>query len=75
VNNIGTKSTDAVIVQTIIGMANILGMEVIAEGVETEEQRAFLERAGCMAYQGHLFSVPVPSAEFENVLLQRVFAG
>jgi EAL domain-containing protein (putative c-di-GMP-specific phosphodiesterase class I) len=75
VNNIGTKSTDAVIVQTIIGMANILGMEVIAEGVETEEQRAFLERAGCMAYQGHLFSVPVPSAEFENVLLQGVFAG
>jgi diguanylate cyclase (GGDEF)-like protein/PAS domain S-box-containing protein len=71
VNNIGTKSTDAVIVQTVIGMANILGMEVIAEGVATEAQRAFLEHAGCMAYQGHLFSIPVPSAEFENAVLQR----
>jgi len=70
VRNIGTKSTDAVIVQTIIGMANILGMEVIAEGVETEAQRAFLEHAGCMAYQGHLFSMPVPSAEFGKVLLR-----
>lgn len=70
VRNIGTKSTDAVIVQTIIGMANILGMEVIAEGVETEAQRAFLEHAGCVAYQGHLFSMPVPSAEFGEVLLR-----
>ena len=68
VYNIGTKSTDAVIVQTIIGMANILGMEVIAEGVETEEQRGFLEHAGCMAYQGHLFSMPVPSAEFDKLV-------
>ena len=75
VYNIGTKSTDAVIVQTIIGMANILGMEVIAEGVETEEQRGFLEHAGCMAYQGHLFSIPVSSTEFENVMLQGGFAG
>jgi diguanylate cyclase (GGDEF)-like protein/PAS domain S-box-containing protein len=70
VNNIGTKSTDAVIVQTVIGMANILGMEVIAEGVATEAQRAFLEHAGCMAYQGHLFSIPVPSAEFGELLLR-----
>jgi diguanylate cyclase (GGDEF)-like protein len=68
VYNIGTKSTDAVIVQTIIGMANILGMEVIAEGVETEEQRGFLEHAGCMAYQGHLFSMPVPSDEFDKLV-------
>jgi EAL domain-containing protein (putative c-di-GMP-specific phosphodiesterase class I) len=70
VNNIGTKSTDAVIVQTIIGMANILGMEVIAEGVETVAQRAFLEHAGCMAFQGHLFSRPVPSAEFDEMVLR-----
>lgn len=71
VHNIGTKSTDAVIVQTIIGMANILGMEVIAEGVETEAQRAFLEKAGCKSYQGYLFSEPVLLDEFENVVLQR----
>ncbi len=42
VRNIGTKSTDAMIIQTIIGMANNLGIEVIAEGVETDAQRDFL---------------------------------
>jgi len=69
VHNIDTKHTDAVIVQTIIGMGNILGLEVIAEGVETEEQREFLNRAGCTRYQGYLFNMPVPLEEFENVLL------
>ncbi|MDE2310290.1 MAG: EAL domain-containing protein, partial [Betaproteobacteria bacterium] len=68
VRNIGTKSTDAVIVQTIVGMAGNLGMEVLAEGVETQAQRDFLERTGCMAYQGYLFSKPVPLEEFENKL-------
>ena len=70
VRNIGTKSTDAVIVQTIIGMANNLGMEVIAEGVETQAQCDFLERAGCMRYQGYLFSKPVPLNEFDKLLHQ-----
>lgn len=68
VRNIGVKSTDAVIVQTIIGMANNLGMEVIAEGVETEEQRAFLEFHGCPAIQGYLFGRPVPLDAFERFL-------
>jgi EAL domain-containing protein (putative c-di-GMP-specific phosphodiesterase class I) len=68
VRNIGVKPTDAVIVQTIIGMADNLGMKVIAEGVETEEQRAFLELHGCSAVQGYLFGRPVPLAEFENLL-------
>jgi diguanylate cyclase (GGDEF)-like protein/PAS domain S-box-containing protein len=68
VRNIGTKPTDAVIVQTIIGMGNSLGMEVIAEGVETETQRDFLERNGCHAYQGYLFSKPVPIGEFEALI-------
>ena len=65
VRNIGMKSTDAVIVQTIIGMANNLGMEVIAEGVETEEQRAFLEQHDCPLCQGYLFGKPLPIEEFE----------
>jgi diguanylate cyclase (GGDEF)-like protein/PAS domain S-box-containing protein len=68
VRNIGTKPTDAVIVQTIIGMGNSLGMQVIAEGVENEEQREFLERHGCHAYQGYLFSKPVPIEEFEALI-------
>jgi len=68
VRNIGIKPTDAVIVQTIISMGNSLGMKVIAEGVESEEQREFLERHGCHAYQGYLFSKPVPIEEFEALI-------
>ena len=68
VRNIGIKPIDAVIVQTIIGMGNSLGMQVIAEGVENEEQRNFLEHNGCHAYQGYLFSKPVPVEEFEALI-------
>jgi EAL domain-containing protein (putative c-di-GMP-specific phosphodiesterase class I) len=68
VRNIGTKSADAMIIQTIIGMANNLGIEVIAEGVETHAQRDFLWGAGCMLYQGYLFGKPVPVAEFTALL-------
>ncbi len=70
VRNIGVKHTDAVIVQTIIGMADNLGMDVIAEGVETEEQRAFLQQHGCGLCQGYLFGRPVPVEEFEASLKQ-----
>ncbi len=68
VRNIGVKATDAIIVQTIIGMAHNLGIEVIAEGVETEAQRDFLEKHGCSACQGFLFSKPVPIEEFEELV-------
>jgi len=68
VRNIGTKSTDAMIVQTIIGMANNLEIEVIAEGVETDAQRDFLWEAGCRLYQGYLFGRPVPVKEFTALL-------
>jgi diguanylate cyclase (GGDEF)-like protein/PAS domain S-box-containing protein len=68
VRNIGTKSTDSMIVQTIIGMANNLGIEVIAEGVETHAQRDFLWGAGCRLYQGYLFGRPVPVEEFTALL-------
>lgn len=70
VRNIGLKPSDAVIVQTIIGMANNLGIEVIAEGVETQEQRIFLEQQQCKLYQGYLFSKPAPLEAFENLLLR-----
>jgi len=66
VHNISIKDSDAVIVQTIIGMANSLEMEVIAEGVETEAQHAFLKHAGCKLYQGYLFGRPMSLAEFES---------
>ncbi len=68
VRNIGAKSSDSMIVQTIIGMANNLGIEVIAEGVETQIQRDFLWGAGCRYYQGYLFGRPVPLGEFTAAL-------
>jgi EAL domain-containing protein (putative c-di-GMP-specific phosphodiesterase class I) len=55
-------------VKTIIDMARNFRLNVIAEGVETEAQLAFLKQHGCMAYQGYLFSRPVPIEEFEALL-------
>lgn len=66
VQNIFKKPTDAVIVQAIIGMAGNLGMEVVAEGVETEAQYNFLKQHGCAVFQGNLFSKPVSVEEFEE---------
>ena len=68
VRNIGIQATDSVIIDTIIGMANNLGLEVIAEGVETSSQREFLEQHGCPLCQGYLFSKPVPLTAFEKLL-------
>jgi len=65
--NLPEKSNDATIARTIITMGQGLAMHVIAEGVETEEQRSFLASHGCDGYQGYLFSYPLPQqalAEF-----------
>jgi EAL domain-containing protein (putative c-di-GMP-specific phosphodiesterase class I) len=48
-------------------MAHALGIRVVAEGIETECQRALLLAAGCDYGQGYLFSRPVPAAEFEQI--------
>ncbi len=69
VRNIGIQHADALIVQTIIGMTQSLGIEVIAEGVETEEQHVFLQQHGCTLCQGYLYSRPVPLDEFERLLV------
>jgi len=68
VRDITTDPHDAAIVQTIISMAQSLEMEVIAEGVETQEQREFLESRGCLAYQGYLYAKPLPIDELERKL-------
>jgi diguanylate cyclase (GGDEF)-like protein/PAS domain S-box-containing protein len=72
IRDITIDQGDAVIVQTIIGMANNLGLMVIAEGVETVEQVEFLGRNGCTEYQGWLFGRPVPLPDFERALLPAV---
>ena len=70
VRDMTTDPNDAVMVQTIINLAQNFRMNVIAEGVETEAQLKLLKQNGCMAYQGYLFSKPVPIEEFEALLLQ-----
>ena len=68
VRNLGARATDDVIVQTIIGMGRNLDLEVIAEGVETEAQKAILAGHGCDLYQGYLLARPMPVADFERSL-------
>ena len=62
---------DAAIATAIISMAHSLRMQVVAEGVETPEQAAFLRNAGCDRLQGYLFGRPVPAQQMEPMLLQR----
>jgi diguanylate cyclase (GGDEF)-like protein len=68
IRNMLTNQSDAVIVRTIIAMAHSLNLKVIAEGVETEEQLAFLKEHGCDVIQGYLVSKPVPAEEFAKFL-------
>jgi predicted signal transduction protein with EAL and GGDEF domain len=72
VRDVMTDPNDAVMVKTIINMALNFRLNVIAEGVETEAQLAFLKKNECMAYQGYLFSKPVPVTEFE-ALARRLY--
>ncbi|MGY6274424.1 putative bifunctional diguanylate cyclase/phosphodiesterase [Methylomonas sp. MgM2] len=70
IKNLQPDSSDLVVCEAIIAMAHKLGMKVIAEGVETSDQRDLLIAAGCDYGQGFLFSEPVPAAEFEALLNQ-----
>ena len=68
VRDISTNVSDAAIVRTIIAMANSLSLNVIAEGVETKEQKSRLEEKGCKHFQGYLFSKPVPIEAFHALV-------
>jgi EAL domain-containing protein (putative c-di-GMP-specific phosphodiesterase class I) len=63
-------TNSATLVKTIIAMAHQLNMVVLAKGVETKEQLAFLQQNNCDAAQGYLFSKPLPFEEFERKLLK-----
>jgi EAL domain-containing protein (putative c-di-GMP-specific phosphodiesterase class I) len=71
VRDLLTDPNDAAIARTIVALAQSLGLSVIAEGVETREQRNCLAMQGCHAYQGYLFGRPMPVADFELLLSQR----
>ncbi|MDR3727199.1 MAG: EAL domain-containing protein [Terracidiphilus sp.] len=68
VRDILTDASSSTIAQVIVNLSKAMNMSVIAEGVETEEQRDFLAHIGCKSYQGYLFSRPIPLHEFERLL-------
>jgi diguanylate cyclase (GGDEF)-like protein/PAS domain S-box-containing protein len=74
VHGISLGGNDALLVKTIIDMAENFCMDVVAEGVETASQLEFLKGRKCPAFQGFLFSTPLPAAEFE-ALLAKAAAG
>ncbi|HEX9171515.1 MAG TPA: EAL domain-containing protein [Telluria sp.] len=66
VRDILTDPNDAAIARTVLALGKNLGLSVIAEGVETEQQRQLLAECGCSAYQGYLFSPAISASEFDN---------
>jgi diguanylate cyclase (GGDEF)-like protein/PAS domain S-box-containing protein len=71
VSNLTAGSDDVLLCEAIVVMAHKLGMKVIAEGIETEEQLDYLTRAGCDYGQGFLFTKPVRAEELEGLLQLR----
>ena len=65
VRDMMVDATSGAIAQTILSLGHAMGLSVIAEGVETEEQRGFLAGLGCHSFQGFLFSHPLPLGEFQ----------
>lgn len=68
VRNIGESDKGNAIVNAIIDMGHALKLDVVAEGVETQAQHAYLKAHGCDWFQGYLWSKPLPAAEFARLL-------
>jgi diguanylate cyclase (GGDEF)-like protein len=68
VGSLGSSGNTGAIIQSIVTLGHALGMKVLAEGVETEEQRVLLRLAGCDEMQGYLFAKPGPAAEIDKAL-------
>jgi EAL domain-containing protein (putative c-di-GMP-specific phosphodiesterase class I) len=71
VRDIEDDANDAAISAAVISMAHSLGLEVVAEGVETAEQRDFLMGQGCRIMQGYLYSKPLSSSDFLAYLTEK----
>jgi EAL domain-containing protein (putative c-di-GMP-specific phosphodiesterase class I) len=72
IRDIPADAEDMAITQAIIAMGRSLGLSVVAEGVETKEQQAFLRRNGCDEMQGYYFSKPIPPEDFAALLRRHV---
>lgn len=72
IREVTSNPQDAAITRTIIELAHSLNLRVVAEGVETQAQLAFLKEAGCDQIQGYLFSRPLPVETLERLLLERL---
>lgn len=75
VREIGADSNHAIIVETIISMARHLGLDVVAEGVETRGQFAFLREKGCHIFQGYYYSTPLTGREFDRYMQEYATPG
>lgn len=71
IREVTSNPQDAAITRTIIELAHSLNLRVVAEGVETQAQLAFLKEAGCDQIQGYLFSRPLPTEDLERLLIHR----
>ena len=71
IRNAFDKLRDTRMISIVIDIADYLGVPVIAEGVETEEQYLALKKLGCTIIQGYYFSKPIPADEFEKYLLEK----
>jgi EAL domain-containing protein (putative c-di-GMP-specific phosphodiesterase class I) len=69
VQDILVDAVSGAIAQTIVSLSRAMGLPVIAEGVETEQQRQFLDSLGCHSFQGYLYSRPLPLEEFQLLWL------
>jgi len=72
VRDVLTDRNNAVIAKSIVALGQSLGLNVIAEGVETQGQRTFLAQSGCLVYQGYLFSRPVAVDDFVQLVRQSI---
>ena len=70
VSVLGTSSNGGVIIQAIVALGRALGLSVLVEGVETEQQRVLLRLAGCDEMQGFLFARPAPAKAIDRLLGQ-----